>query len=202
MIDEATDLAKGTLQDAQEVIKQRFFSPMYFYFLISWMATNWKFVFTWFFIDSSDISDSKIDYLTSFYSFDSFLIGCWSMCKILFLPALSAYLFVWWFSQLSEKFYKRNETFKMNKIGIKRFLDYEEKVKIAGEQRKIRDEESDKDELRYIDYEEFNNYLNEGQENITISGIDYLPSEVLFGTDPESYKAQFNSFIDDEKIFR
>jgi hypothetical protein len=171
-------------------------------FILSWFVTNWQFVFVWLFVDSTEISENKIDYLSSFYSYSNFLNGFWSISRLLLIPALSSYLFVWWFSRLSERFYKRNETFKLNKIGINRLLNYQGKVKIADEQRKIRDVESDKDELRYIDHEDFNNYLNVSQENVSVSGIDYLPSEVLFGTDPESYKAQFNSFIDDEKIFR
>ena len=44
-IDAVTDSTKDILEDAKEVVKQRFFSPMYFYFILSWIITNWKFVF-------------------------------------------------------------------------------------------------------------------------------------------------------------
>lgn len=74
-------------------------------------------------------------------------------------------------------------------------MEYTEKVVIATEQRKIREQESDKDELRYIDNEDFNTWLDESQENIQVLGVDYLPSEILFNTDPTSYKEQLNEFL-------
>lgn len=193
MIEEAKNIAKETMKDAQEVVRQRFFSPMYFYFILSWIVTNWKFVFAILFIDKED--KAKLDYLVSFYPFHNFGSGAWTIAKLVIIPALSAGIFVWWLSMLSEKFYERNETFKMNKQTIKRKLEYTQKVKIAGEQRKIREAESDKNELRYNDYKSFNDFLNNGHENVAVLGLEYLPSEVLYGTDPENYKEQLNEYL-------
>ena len=193
MIEETKEIVKDTLKDAQEVVKQRFFSPMYFYFLLSWIITNWKFVFALFFISSDDIYGEKLDYLIGFYPLND-LNWIWSITKLIIIPALSSAVFVWWFSQISEKFYKRNETFKMNKQTIKRKLDYQVKVGIAEEQRKIRETESDKDEIRFEDKSEFNTWLNESLENINVGKLQFLPSEVLFNTDFESYKAQLKEY--------
>lgn len=202
-IDAVTDSAKEILVDAKEVVKQRFFSPMYFYFILSWIITNWKFVFALLFIDSDDIYGEKLDYLIEFYpvywfypwDWAQFGSTLWTFSKLIFFPALSAYLFMWWFSRLSERFYERNETFKQNKQTIKRGLDYKEKVKIAEEQRKIREAEDDKDEIRYNDHEKFNNYLDEGIENVSLFDADYLPSEVIYNTDPEGYKDKLNKYL-------
>ncbi len=201
MIEETKEIVKDTLKDAQEVIKQRFFSPMYFYFILSWIITNWKFVFALFFIDSNDIYGEKLDYLLGFYplnelwAFSDLLTTLWTISKLVLIPALSTYLFVWWFSQVSEKFYERNETFKQNKQTIKRKIDYEEKVKIAEEHRKIRDAESDNPEFRYEDKIEFNEWFDaKFEENIKVGNLEYIPSEVLFNTDFESYKNELNLY--------
>lgn len=202
LIDNITDTAKEIAQDAKDVIKQRFFSPMYFYFGISWIITNWKFVFAFLFIDSDDIYGEKLDYLVSFYPINwpwvwsDLPTTLWSISKLLIIPALSAAVFVWWFSQLSEKFYKRNETFKINKQTIKRKLDYKEKVNISEEQRKIRDTESDNPEFRYEDKTEFNEWFDEKfDENVKVGSLEYTPSEVLFNTDFESYKNEYNLYL-------
>ncbi|RSK40410.1 photosynthetic reaction center family protein [Mangrovimonas spongiae] len=194
-IDNITDTAKDLLEDAKEVVRQRFFSPMYFYFILSWIITNWKFLYVLFSVEQSDMKIWKLHYLMSFYPMNGFWVSVWSISKLILIPAFSAYIFVWWFSRLSERFYERNETFKLNKETIKRKLDYEEKVKIAEEKRKIREAEDDKEEIRYNDHQEFNDYLDEGTENITLYDADYLPSEVIYNTDPESYKDKLNKYL-------
>lgn len=194
-IDNITDKAKDLLEDAKEVVRQRFFSPMYFYFILSWIITNWKFLYVLFSVEQSDMKIWKLHYLMSFYPMKGFWVSVWSISKLILIPAFSAYIFVWWFSQLSERFYERNETFKLNKETIKRKLDYEEKVKIAEEKRKIREAEDDKEEIRYNDHQEFNDYLDEGTENIRLYDADYLPSEVIYNTDPESYKDKLNKYL-------
>ena len=67
-------------------------------------------------------------------------------------------------------------------------LEYKEKVKIAKEEREIRDQESDKPEVRYIDNQLFNDWLDDNQDNVTIGTLSFSPSEVLFNTDFASYK--------------
>ena len=204
IIDTVTETGKELLEDVKEVVRQRFFSPMYFYFILSWIITNWKFVFALLFIDSDDIYGEKLDYLIEFYpvywffpwEWSQFGLTLWSISKLILIPALSSYLFMWWFSRLSEKFYERNETFKQNKQTLKRKLDYKEKLKIAEEQRKIRDEQSDTPEFRYEDQIEFNkSFDGQFEENVKVGSLEYKPSEVLFNTDFESYKDEFNLYL-------
>ncbi len=203
-----TDAGSEILEDAKEVVKQRFFSPMYFYFILSWIITNWKFVYALVFVSSEDISIEKLDYLIEFYPIFWFCPWDWNLfgltlltvLKLILIPAFSTYFFVWWFSRFSEKFYERNEIFKQNIQAINRRLDYKEKVKIAKEQRRIRDEESDTSEIRYEDHDDFNQYINEGQENITLLGVDYLPSEALYNTDIEAYKAELNEYMSNREV--
>jgi hypothetical protein len=64
----------------------------------------------------------------------------------------------------------------------------EEKYTIAKEQRKIRDEDSDKPDINYNDNEEFNEWFDEGNKEVIISGLTYRPSEALYYTDFQSYK--------------
>lgn len=193
MIEETMDIVKDTLKDAQEVIKQRFFSPMYFYFLLSWIITNWKFVFALFFISSDDIYGEKLDYLINFYPLSD-LSWIWSITKLIIIPAASAAVFVWWFSQLSEKFYKRNETFKMNKEAIKRGLDYDFKKKQKIEDIELRELEVEKKVVDYKDNIEFNDDYDSLNEIINLSGSTLLPSRVLYDSDYDLYIESLNDY--------
>jgi hypothetical protein len=195
MVEEAKDLGKEILKDAKEVIIERFFSPMYFYFIMAWILCNWTFAYSLLFVESNSLKKYKVDYLLSFYPTDTFLEVLYNIWSMLIGPAFSTYLLIWWVSRLSEKSFERFEIYKSNKRTIQRGLVYTEKVKIAKEERKIRDEESDKNDIRYIDQEEFNTWLDDSQENVEVSGVNYLPSEVLYSTDYESYKEQLNEYL-------
>jgi hypothetical protein len=48
--------------------------------------------------------------------------------------------------------------------------------------------------IHYLDYPEFNAYLDE-QENVKIGGIEMVPSVVLFGGDPDAYRELLNEFM-------
>ncbi len=195
MVEEAKELGKDLIKNTKEVVVERFFSPMYFYFIIAWVICNWKFMYSIIFQSSDALDTLKIDYLLKFYPTDSIWDILYNIWSLFLAPAVSTYIVIWWFSILSEKSYERFEKYKSNKRTIFRKLEYTEKVVIATEQRKIREQESDKDELRYIDNEDFNTWLDESQENIQVLGVDYLPSEILFNTDPTSYKEQLNEFL-------
>lgn len=58
-----------------EVIKERLFSPMYFYFIIAWVITNWNFVYALLFADEEIVFKAKnllkVEFLSQFYKFDS-----------------------------------------------------------------------------------------------------------------------------------
>jgi hypothetical protein len=195
------EAAKETLVDIKEVLAERLFSPMYFYFLIAWLITNWKFVYAFFSTDESFIFQAKNalkpEYLSSFYSWELYFPFLWSVLKLFVIPAISAFVVVWWLSILSTKFYEKNEQHKQNKRIINRRLEYQEKVVQAEEERKIRDVESDKPKIKYEDNEEFNNFYDDGKENIKNGKYEFLPSEDLYNNDYEAYKEDFEEWVND-----
>jgi hypothetical protein len=202
MLEEAKDLGKEIIKDTKEVVIERFFSPMYFYFIMAWVIYNWTFVYSLLFVESTIFKKFKLDYLLSFYptkGFEDYLHNFW---YVLLGPAVSTYILIWWISIWSEKSFKRFEEYKLNKKTIKRLLEYKEKVKIAKEEREIRDQESDKPEIRYIDNQEFNAWLDASQENVKVGTISFSPSEVLFSTDFDSYKdalEEYNNRVIEEE---
>ena len=145
-------------------------------------------------MESKELKKLKVDYLLSFYPVDSFSNIALNVWYVFVGPAISTILFIWCFSILSELSYKRFEQYKTNKRTIKRLLDYEEKVKIAKEEREIRDQESDKPEVRYIDHEDFNKWLDDSQDNVVVGSLSYSPSEVLYNTDYQSYKEALEEY--------
>jgi hypothetical protein len=53
-------------------------------------------------------------------------------------------------------------------------------------------------------YEAFNDYLDEANPEIIINGISYLPSKVLYETDPVAYEVAYNDYsidTDDKYAF-
>lgn len=194
MVDEAKDLAKEILKDTKEVVIERFFSPMYFYFIMAWIIYNWTFVYSLLFVDSTKFKKYKLDYLLSFYPTSGFWDYVHNFWYVLFGPALSTYVLIWWISIWSEKSFKRFEEYKLNKKTIKRLLEYKEKVKIAKEEREIRDQESDKPEIRYNDNQEFNEWFDSSQEVIKVGKLTLTPSEVLFNADFASYKVALEEY--------
>lgn len=188
MIEAAKDLGKEIIKDTKEVVIERFFSPMYFYFIMAWIIYNWTFVYSLLFVESTNFKKFKLDYLLSFYPTNDFWDHTHNFWYVLLGPAVSTYILIWWISIWSEKSFKRFEEYKLNKKTIKRLLEYKEKVKIAKEEREIRDQESDKPKIRYIDNQEFNTWLDASQENVKVGILSYSPSEVLYSTDFDSYK--------------
>ena len=167
---------------------------MYFYFGISWVITNWKFVFSLLFVEQESVKVLKLYYLISFYPVDTFGVFLWSISKLIFIPLLSSYIFVWYFSQLSEKFYKRNETFKMNKEAIKRGLEYDFKKKEKIEDIELRELEVEKKVVDYRDNLEFNDNYDSLNEIIRLSGSTLLPSRVLYDSDYDLYIESLNDY--------
>jgi hypothetical protein len=198
MLEEAKDLGNEIIKDTKEVIMERFFSPMYFYFIIAWVIYNWTFVYSLLFVESTKFKKFKLDYLLSFYPTNDIGNYVHNFWYVLLGPAVSTYILIWWVSLLSERSFERFETYKSNKRTIKRGLVYTEKVKIATEDRKIRNQESDKNDIRFNDQDVFNTWLDDSQENVVVSGIPYTPSEVLYNTDYESYKDQLTDFNNQE----
>lgn len=193
VIKNITNIGKEISEDIREVIKERFFSPMYFYFLMSWIITNWKFVFALLFVDIKDIEGSKLDFLISFYPVNDWVV-LWTISKLVLIPAFSSFVFVWLFSQLSEKFYKRNETFKMNMEAIKRGLVYQFKRDQKVEDIKLRKLEVEKQVVGYKDNEVFNSDYDDDNEDVNLSGSPFLRSELLYNSDYDLYIESLNEF--------
>lgn len=203
IIKESKDFLKENYNNLSEVIKERVFSPMYFYFIIAWIITNWQFVYAFFFLDPKFVFESqktdKISLLESFYSMDLWLPAICSVAKLVVIPAISAFIIVWWFSKLSEAFYEKSEQHKINKRFILNKLLYTEKVSYSQEQRKIRDAESDKNEISYIDNKDFNNWYDEGKDNVKIGEYEFLPSESLYNNDFQAYKQELEIYKEEKK---
>ena len=51
-------------------------------------------------------------------------------------------------------------------------------------------------EYSYVGYEAFNDYLDEVNPEIIINGMSYLPSKVLYETDPIGYEVEYNDYLD------
>lgn len=193
-----TETVSEGIKDASEVVKERLFSPMYFYFFIAWIVTNWKFSYALFFVDEKNLKVPKIEYLIGFYRAENTYDYFWNFFELLFIPAISAYLAVWWLSIISEKFYEKNEQFKANKIAIKRGIDYAGQIRAQRESVILRDIEYEKPDINYGDNPEFNEHLDDLDEKVVVSGIPMLPSEVLYKTDYQAYKDELFDWIDSQ----
>lgn len=190
-----TDTASKAFEKAGEIVQDRLFSPMYFYFLISWIVTNWKFVYTLLFVDQDMILKTqqilKVDYLAQMYHWDIS-----SVLHLAVVPIISSFVFVWWLSVVSNEFYRKHEENQMEKRSVLRAVEYKEKVKQAISERVMRDAESDTG-VKYTDNTEFNDYLDNLGENVTVAGLEMLPSEVLYNTDRKAYEDQLYSWTNE-----
>ena len=194
-LETVTKTLTGAFEKVTEVVKDRLFSPMYFYFLTSWAIVNWKFVYTLLFVDSTFIWNThfvtKVEYLSQMYEGD--LIA--AALRLLIIPAVAAYVAVWWFSKLSELFFKRYEEHQMSKRSILRQVEYREKVSIARTEREIREQDPDK-RIPYDQNPEFNQSLDDAQPLVVVAGTSLLPSEVLYNTDYGVYKAALDEYLE------
>jgi len=192
-----SDVVSGVVEHVIELTKERIFTPMYFYFLIAWIVTNWKFVFILLFVDNQFIWDTqkvlKVDYLSQMYGYDLL-----SLSHLLLIPFVFSYLAIWWLSQISENFYQRYEEHQMNKRVIKRGIDYKERVVNAMAEKQVRKEEID-NKMNYEDNSDFNEWFDEQNEALDVGGISLSPSEALYKTDYVAYKAAFDEYLDQQE---
>lgn len=181
-------------EDLKEVISERFYSPMYFYFIIAWIVTNWKFVYVLLFANQENVFNeegiSKISLLSQLYSFDSLLNISVSVLHLVIIPATFSFVAVWLLSIWSEKFFKKYETHKQNKRVIQREIEYRERFRFVQAENKIKkiEQEQGKKDIEYTENEDFNNSLDEVEESIEVGGISFKPSEILYNNDYEAYK--------------
>lgn len=195
-----TETASKAFEKAGEIVQDRLFSPMYFYFLISWVITNWKFVYTLLFVDQETILKMqgilKVDYMAQMYHLDVS-----SALHLFIIPLISSFVFVWWLSLISKKFYQKHEENQMEKRTVLRKIEYTEKVEQAKSEREIREAVFDI-QIKYEEHADFNDSFDEDYEKITFGKITLLPSKVLYATDYEAYKEALVDFqnreIDDK----
>lgn len=186
-----------------EVLKERFFSPMYFYFILAWIVANWEFVYVVLFGDTSLVVNgaqvSKIDLIFNFYKFDTLSNASLSLLHLFVVPAIFSFAAVWWLTIASEKFFEKYETFKQNKKVIQRKLEYAEKVRFAKMESEVREAEFNGKDIRYEDNEEFNDSLDE-LGPVEIAGVILSPSQVLYDRDYEAYKEALNGWRNTKDI--
>lgn len=100
-------------------LNDRISSPFYGAFMVSWLIWNWKIWYVTFFIDSELLLKKegilKIDYILKLYPQETLLEN--GFIRLIILPFLSAWFFVYIFSKVTCKFYERSlETENKNKL--------------------------------------------------------------------------------------
>lgn len=192
-----TDTFSNAVKSVVEITKERIFTPMYFYFLGSWIIANWKFVYSMFFTDEETILRThqmlKVEYLLGLYSAEWFLPLWYSALKLFIIPAIFSFVIIWWLSILSEMFFRKYEEHQMNKRVIKRDIEYREKVHYAKSERVIREQELD-NRIKYENNSNFNESLDERYSSVTIGKTVMSPSEVLYNTDYKAYVEALNDY--------
>jgi hypothetical protein len=201
--DDIKETAKEIYNNVSEVLTERVFRPMYFYFIISWSIINWKFLYVFLFADEKIIVEQKsilkVEYLSNLYQWSSWQEASYSLLFLVVLPAISAYLVVWWLSLLSEKFVKKNEEHKERIKSVKKLILEKEKFYFENEMVQLREIESKKQQIKYEDNSEYNDYLDGLQDNITIGNITILPSRALYENDYGAYKVGLDEFKDSDE---
>lgn len=187
-----TETVSGVITKAGEIVQERLFSPMYFYFFIAWTVTNWKFAYVLLFVDEKTILLTqrmlKVDYLSQMYRLD------WSsVLHLVVVPLISSFVFVWWLSRLSTVFYQKHEETLMEKRSAKRGVEYLEKVERVKSELEARKKIFDT-RIKYEDQKRFNDSMDDNLEKVSIAGTSMLPSEVLYNTDYEAYKEALREF--------
>ena len=196
---EIKDLVKDTTKDIQDVVQERVFSPMYFYFILSWIIYNWTFLYSLLFTESDEIDGLKINFLLSFYPTNTWQQIASNTWYVFIGPAISTIVILWLGTILSEISYEKFETYLSNKRVIKRKVEYAARVTFAQEERKIRDAESDKNAMRYNDYVDYNEWLDEREGTVEVVGTSLNASEVLYNTDYQLYEAAYSEYEDYKK---
>lgn len=197
-IEDIKTTIKDNTENITEIVQERVFKPMYFYFIIAWSITNWKFVYTFLFANEKIIVEQKsilkVEYLTNLYQWNSNYEIFISILYLFIIPAATTFIVVWWLSKLSAIFFEKNEEHKQEINFIKNKVLYKGKVDYAKEQRKIRDAESDKKDIRYEDNDEFNENFDSLSDDIEIAGTNLKPSEVLYNSDYDLYIEALREF--------
>ncbi len=138
-------------KDILKNIKERFSSPFYGTFIISWLICNWKIWYLTFFVDSDilfkDLEAIKIDYIIDLYRVDSFWSFLWPFLGKLFVcPLISAWSIVFLMPKLTFYFLKKHEENRKNELEIK-FKTDKDILKIKNEKLKKERETLDEEKV-------------------------------------------------------
>lgn len=197
-IDEVKGYVKDISNGVSHVVSERIFRPLYFYFIIAWSITNWKFLYTFLFANEKSIIEQKgimkVEFLSNFYQFNTNHEIFISLLMLIVIPAVSTFVVIWWLSKLSALAVQKNEEHNQEIKSIKRKILYKDKVDYAKEQRQIRDAESDKKDIRYEDNDDFNEDYDAASDDINIAGTNLKASEVLYNNDYDLYVEALREF--------
>lgn len=202
----------SSVEKAKEVTKKyfedKFSSPFWVTYIVSWCLWNWKVWYVTFFVDSEMLLENynllKMDYITSLYKGDSFWTVLWIICHLIVLPFLSACFIVFIMPKITFRFYEKssNDEFREKELDIekdKKLLQIKEsKLKIAKNIKKTEEEIEEnrtQEEIWDDEYEEFKKtgYFAkfEDVKNCIFESSGYVKSST-FGV-PTDINAYFNS---------
>lgn len=201
-----TDKLWNFFKTTGKILEERIFSPMYFYFIISRVLWNWKFVYVLLFVDQSNLMREKLDLMTSFYTFDS----CWSflltLLHLLLWPLFTTWLAIQpltWLSNEITKYYEKKQQVKRIEIHS---LQFKETILKAAEEKQQQEKEARKLKIDYDPSSKFNEWINQtfdpsGWKGIQIGEVTVFPvSEALYYTDYDAYISLLESYKNDISI--
>jgi hypothetical protein len=94
---------------------------------------------------------------------------------------------------------QRREEHKERIKSVKKLILEKEKFYFENEMVQLREIESKKQQIKYEDNSEYNDYLDGLQDNITIGNITILPSRALYENDYGAYKVGLDEFKDSDE---
>ncbi len=192
------EILEKSIDDLTEVIKERVFKPMYFYFIISWTIINWKFVYVLLFENEKIIVEHakilKVDYLAGLYKVGTMPEIFNTSLSLVILPFVSSFVFVWWLSRLSKIFFIANEEHKASVVTAKKIVILKEEFKLENEMKETREDAEKLAKIEYKINQNFNQDFDSSSEEISILGIDIPPSKALYENDYDVYVAALDDF--------
>lgn len=196
MVDKLWNFLKTT----GKILEERVFSPMYFYFIISRVLWNWKFVYVLLFVDQSNLMREKLDLMTSFYTFDSWWCFLLTVLYLLWWPLFTTWLAIrplTWLSNKITKYYEKNQQVKRLEIHK---LQFQEILLKAYEEKQQQEKEARKNMLEYKENPDFNDRIDKEYPSIEIWEMTGFPvSEALYHTDYQAYISLLENYKNDIK---
>lgn len=188
------------LKTIGKILEERVFSPMYFYFIISRVLWNWKFVYVLLFVDQSNLMREKLDLMTSFYTFDSWWCFLLTVLYLLWWPLFTTWLAIQpltWLSNKITKYYEKNQQVKRLEIHK---LQFQEILLKAYEEKQQQEKEARKNMLEYKENPDFNDRIDKEYPSIEIWEMTGFPvSEALYHTDYQAYISLLENYKNDIK---